>query len=166
MAEQATRVRKSARYRFASHLQQVQISARYARLGFVSNQAVAARITTEAQPPLPSNSARNFDLSSGCRAGLTGDGAPSLPRHKDGLGHSRSNDVANAISSVAAIIGVVTTGEVTSKSAVPVWVLLIGAAGTLKPNGADAVYCDGELTGFAGERISKSKAPHNHIITD
>ena len=40
-----------------------------------------------------------------------------------------SNDVANAIGPVAAIVGVVTSGEVASKSAVPVWILLIGAAG-------------------------------------
>ena len=40
-----------------------------------------------------------------------------------------SNDVANAIGPVAAIVGEVTTGEVVSKSAVPVWVLLIGGAG-------------------------------------
>ena len=40
-----------------------------------------------------------------------------------------SNDVANAIGPVAAIIGVVTTGGVAAKSALPVWVLLIGAAG-------------------------------------
>ena len=33
-----------------------------------------------------------------------------------------SNDVANAIGPVAAIVGVLTTGEVASKSAVPVWV--------------------------------------------
>ena len=40
-----------------------------------------------------------------------------------------SNDVANAIGPVAAIVGVVTTGEVASKSTVPPWVLLIGAVG-------------------------------------
>ena len=40
-----------------------------------------------------------------------------------------SNDVANAIGPVAAIVGVVSTGGVAAKSAVPVWVLLIGAAG-------------------------------------
>ena len=40
-----------------------------------------------------------------------------------------SNDVANAIGPVAAIVGAVSTGGVAAKSAVPVWVLLIGAAG-------------------------------------
>ena len=40
-----------------------------------------------------------------------------------------SNDVANAIGPVAAIVGVVTTGEVASKSTVPAWILLVGAAG-------------------------------------
>ena len=40
-----------------------------------------------------------------------------------------SNDVANAIGPVAAIVGVVSTGGVAAKSAVPVWILLIGAAG-------------------------------------
>ena len=40
-----------------------------------------------------------------------------------------SNDVANAIGPVAAIVSVVTTGEVSHESTVPPWVLLIGAAG-------------------------------------
>ena len=40
-----------------------------------------------------------------------------------------SNDVANAIGPVAAIVGVVTTGGVAAKSAVPSWVLLVGATG-------------------------------------
>ncbi|MCY4101582.1 MAG: inorganic phosphate transporter [Rhodobacteraceae bacterium] len=40
-----------------------------------------------------------------------------------------SNDVANAIGPVAAIIGVVSTGGVAAKSAIPVWVLLLGAGG-------------------------------------
>ena len=40
-----------------------------------------------------------------------------------------SNDVANAIGPVAAIVGVVTTGEVVHKSAVPTWILLVGALG-------------------------------------
>ena len=40
-----------------------------------------------------------------------------------------SNDVANAIGPVAAIVGVVTTGGVAAKSAVPVWILLVGASG-------------------------------------
>ena len=40
-----------------------------------------------------------------------------------------SNDVANAIGPVAAIMSVVTTGEVSHESTVPPWVLLIGAAG-------------------------------------
>ena len=38
-----------------------------------------------------------------------------------------SNDVANAIGPVAAIVGALTTSEVASKPAIPVWVLLIGA---------------------------------------
>ena len=40
-----------------------------------------------------------------------------------------SNDVANAIGPLAAILSVVSTGEVASKAPVPVWVLLIGAIG-------------------------------------
>ncbi len=40
-----------------------------------------------------------------------------------------SNDVANAIGPVAAIISVVTTGEVADTSSVPTWILLVGAAG-------------------------------------
>ena len=40
-----------------------------------------------------------------------------------------SNDVANAIGPVAAIVGVVTAGEVAPKSPVPPWVLLVGAVG-------------------------------------
>ncbi len=40
-----------------------------------------------------------------------------------------SNDVANAIGPLAAIVSVVTTGEVAPKSAVPPWLLLVGAVG-------------------------------------
>ncbi len=40
-----------------------------------------------------------------------------------------SNDVANAIGPLAAIVGVVTTGAVASNSAVPPWLLLVGAVG-------------------------------------
>lgn len=40
-----------------------------------------------------------------------------------------SNDVANAIGPVAAIVGVVTSGEVAQKSTIPTWVLLLGALG-------------------------------------
>jgi len=40
-----------------------------------------------------------------------------------------SNDVANAIGPLAAIIAVATTGAVASKSAVPPWLLLVGAFG-------------------------------------
>ena len=40
-----------------------------------------------------------------------------------------SNDVANAIGPVAAIIGVVSTGGVAAKSVIPVWVLFLGASG-------------------------------------
>ena len=40
-----------------------------------------------------------------------------------------SNDVANAVGPLAAIINVIHTGSVTVKSAMPSWVLLIGGAG-------------------------------------
>ncbi len=40
-----------------------------------------------------------------------------------------SNDVANAIGPVAAVVSVVSTGEVMSKAPVPSWVLLLGAVG-------------------------------------
>jgi PiT family inorganic phosphate transporter len=41
-----------------------------------------------------------------------------------------SNDVANAIGPVAAIVGVVQSGgEVTQKSILPLWVLVVGAVG-------------------------------------
>lgn len=40
-----------------------------------------------------------------------------------------SNDVANAIGPVAAILGVLKTGVVTAQSAIPVWLLLLGGAG-------------------------------------
>ena len=40
-----------------------------------------------------------------------------------------ANDVANAIGPLAAIIAVATTGAVASKSAVPPWLLLVGAFG-------------------------------------
>ena len=40
-----------------------------------------------------------------------------------------SNDVANAVGPVAAIVSVLTTGEVAGESAVPSWILLVGALG-------------------------------------
>jgi PiT family inorganic phosphate transporter len=40
-----------------------------------------------------------------------------------------SNDVANAIGPVAAVISIVTSGEVMQQSVVPVWVLLVGGVG-------------------------------------
>jgi inorganic phosphate transporter, PiT family len=40
-----------------------------------------------------------------------------------------SNDVANAIGPVAAILGVLQTGMVSAKAAVPFWLLLLGGAG-------------------------------------
>ncbi len=40
-----------------------------------------------------------------------------------------SNDVANAIGPMAAILGVLETGTVTAKAAVPFWLLLLGGAG-------------------------------------
>ncbi|MDJ0699719.1 MAG: inorganic phosphate transporter [Woeseiaceae bacterium] len=40
-----------------------------------------------------------------------------------------SNDVANAIGPLAAVIGVAQTGTIAAKSALPVWVLLLGGGG-------------------------------------
>lgn len=40
-----------------------------------------------------------------------------------------SNDVANAVGPVAAIVGIVASGSVAAQSAVPPWVLLLGAVG-------------------------------------
>lgn len=40
-----------------------------------------------------------------------------------------SNDVANAIGPVAAVLAVVQSGEVTAQAAVPLWVLMLGACG-------------------------------------
>jgi PiT family inorganic phosphate transporter len=40
-----------------------------------------------------------------------------------------SNDVANAIGPLAAVIGVATTGEIAAKSALPIWVLMLGGGG-------------------------------------
>ena len=40
-----------------------------------------------------------------------------------------SNDVANAIGPLAAIIGTATTGEIASESALPIWVLMLGGGG-------------------------------------
>lgn len=40
-----------------------------------------------------------------------------------------SNDVANAIGPVAAVISVASTGNISSESALPIWVLLIGGGG-------------------------------------
>ncbi len=40
-----------------------------------------------------------------------------------------SNDVANAIGPLAAIVSVVSTGDVAAKSAIPIWILLVGGVG-------------------------------------
>jgi len=40
-----------------------------------------------------------------------------------------SNDVANAIGPLAAVVGVATTGEIAAKSALPIWVLMLGGMG-------------------------------------
>jgi len=40
-----------------------------------------------------------------------------------------SNDVANAIGPVAAVIGIATNGSIEAKSALPIWVLVLGGAG-------------------------------------
>jgi len=40
-----------------------------------------------------------------------------------------SNDVANAIGPLAAVIGIATTGSVAAKSSLPIWVLVIGGGG-------------------------------------
>ncbi|MGB5163874.1 MAG: inorganic phosphate transporter [Woeseiaceae bacterium] len=40
-----------------------------------------------------------------------------------------SNDVANAIGPLAAVISIASTGEIASKSALPLWVLLLGGGG-------------------------------------
>ena len=40
-----------------------------------------------------------------------------------------SNDVANAIGPLAAVIGIATTGNVAAESALPIWVLVIGGGG-------------------------------------
>ncbi|MFT7175974.1 MAG: PiT family inorganic phosphate transporter, partial [Halioglobus sp.] len=40
-----------------------------------------------------------------------------------------SNDVANAIGPVAAIVSTVSSGEIAAKSAIPWWILLIGGLG-------------------------------------
>ncbi len=40
-----------------------------------------------------------------------------------------SNDVANAIGPLAAVIGVATTGAIAAKSSLPIWVLMLGGGG-------------------------------------
>jgi PiT family inorganic phosphate transporter len=40
-----------------------------------------------------------------------------------------SNDVANAIGPLAAVIGIATTGAISAKSALPIWVLMLGGGG-------------------------------------
>jgi len=40
-----------------------------------------------------------------------------------------SNDVANAIGPLAAVVSIATTGEIGAKSALPIWVLALGGAG-------------------------------------
>ncbi len=77
-----------------------------------------------------------------------------------------SNDVANAIGPVAAVISVAQTGLVGSKSAVPVWVLMLGGSGIvigLATYGRQVIATVGEkitqLTpsrGFAAELAAAS----------
>ena len=72
-----------------------------------------------------------------------------------------SNDVANAIGPLAAVIGIATTGTVAAKSALPIWVLVIGGVGIvigLATHGRHVIATVGEkitqLTpsrGFAAE---------------
>ncbi len=40
-----------------------------------------------------------------------------------------SNDVANAIGPLAAVVSIATTGQIAAKSALPIWVLMLGGAG-------------------------------------
>ena len=75
-----------------------------------------------------------------------------------------SNDVANAIGPVAAVVSVVNTGEVLQKADVPVWVLLLGAVGIVVGLGTFRVMATvgreiTELTpsrGFAAELAAAS----------
>ncbi len=63
-----------------------------------------------------------------------------------------SNDVANAIGPVAAIVGVVQSGgEVVQKSALPLWVLLVGAVGIVAGLGTYGV----RVMAVVGERITE-----------
>ncbi|GMQ75557.1 MAG: inorganic phosphate transporter [Gammaproteobacteria bacterium] len=63
-----------------------------------------------------------------------------------------SNDVANAIGPVAAIVGVVQSGgEVVQKSALPLWVLLVGAVGIVAGLATYGV----RVMAVVGERITE-----------
>ena len=62
-----------------------------------------------------------------------------------------SNDVANAIGPVAAIVGVLESGSVASKAVVPAWLLLLGAAGIVV--GLSTYGYKGMAT--VGERITE-----------
>jgi PiT family inorganic phosphate transporter len=63
-----------------------------------------------------------------------------------------SNDVANAIGPVAAVVGVVQSGgEVVQKSALPVWVLVVGAMGIV----AGLATYGFKVMAVVGERITE-----------
>ena len=62
-----------------------------------------------------------------------------------------SNDVANAIGPVAAVVSVVDSGEVGQKSAVPIWILLIGGAGIV----AGLITYGHRVMATVGQRITE-----------
>lgn len=62
-----------------------------------------------------------------------------------------ANDVANAVGPLAAIVGVSETGDITSKVGIPLWVMLVGAAGI----SAGLVLFGPKLIRTVGEKITR-----------
>jgi len=62
-----------------------------------------------------------------------------------------ANDVANAIGPLAAIVGTVTSGEIVTKAAVPLWIMVVGAIGIA----AGLALYGPKLIRVVGEKITR-----------
>ncbi len=62
-----------------------------------------------------------------------------------------ANDVANAVGPLAAVVSAVSTGDVTAKVPVPLWVMMVGALGI----GAGLMLFGPKLVRLVGEKITK-----------
>jgi PiT family inorganic phosphate transporter len=62
-----------------------------------------------------------------------------------------SNDVANAIGPVAAIVGILETGDISNESPVPIWILVVGGAGIV----GGLITYGHRVMATVGERITE-----------